>query len=99
MPTDLRWRRVLLKLSGEALTGTEGFGIAPTTVARIADEIGEVVALGGQLAPLFAPGLQAVRRGDLGGPGQTERQVVIHGQNAALPTDAPPSINRVWPVM
>lgn len=56
MPTDLRWRRVLLKLSGEALTGAEGFGIAPVTVGRIADEIGEVVALGGQVGVVVGGG-------------------------------------------
>lgn len=56
MPTDLRWRRVLLKLSGEALTGAEGFGIAPATVGRIADEIGEVVALGGQVGVVVGGG-------------------------------------------
>lgn len=56
MSSDLRWRRVLLKLSGEALTGSEGFGIAPTVVARIADEIGEVVALGGQVGVVVGGG-------------------------------------------
>ena len=40
------YSRVLLKLSGEALMGERSFGIDPDVVARIADEIGEVHALG-----------------------------------------------------
>src|SRR5687767_5508416 len=40
------YARVLLKLSGEALMGERPFGIDPDVVARIADEIGEVHALG-----------------------------------------------------
>jgi uridylate kinase len=37
---------VLLKLSGEALLGSQSYGIDDTFVARIAGEIGEAVALG-----------------------------------------------------
>ncbi|HYT11066.1 MAG TPA: hypothetical protein VEL73_10450, partial [Mycobacteriales bacterium] len=37
------WRRVLLKLSGEALSGGTGLGIDPDVVARIAAEIAAVV--------------------------------------------------------
>src|SRR5688572_10604222 len=40
------YARILLKLSGEALMGERPFGIDPDVVARIADEIGEVHALG-----------------------------------------------------
>ena len=36
--------RVLLKVSGEALMGERRFGIDPTTVERIADEIAQVHA-------------------------------------------------------
>ena len=35
------YRRILLKLSGEALLGAQSFGIDPTVVARIADEVAE----------------------------------------------------------
>ncbi len=42
----LRWKRILLKLSGEALMGDEGFGIDPSVLDRMAMEIREVV-LGG----------------------------------------------------
>jgi uridylate kinase len=44
------YRRVLLKLSGEALMGDQGFGIDAATVGRIADEIADVHALGVELA-------------------------------------------------
>src|SRR5881275_2400241 len=40
-----RFRRVLLKLSGEALMGDRRYGIDPDTLARIADEIVEVQKL------------------------------------------------------
>ncbi len=38
-----RYRRVLIKLSGEALMGQEEYGIDPTLLGRIADEIHELV--------------------------------------------------------
>ncbi|WP_319773990.1 UMP kinase [Breoghania sp.] len=46
MTDDLRWRRVLLKLSGEALMGEQGFGIDPNVVARIVGDIAAAVRLG-----------------------------------------------------
>lgn len=36
---DLKYRRVVLKLSGEALAGEQGFGISPPVVDRLTDEI------------------------------------------------------------
>ncbi|MEW5421026.1 UMP kinase [Amorphus sp. 3PC139-8] len=56
MATDLRWRRILLKLSGEALTGKGGFGIDPAVTSRIADEIKQVVELGGQVGVVVGGG-------------------------------------------
>jgi len=44
------FRRVLLKLSGEALIGSQGFGVDPVTVARIAEEVGEVRKRGVEVA-------------------------------------------------
>jgi uridylate kinase len=41
-----RYRRVLLKLSGEALMGAQSYGIEPDTIGRIAKEIAEVRASG-----------------------------------------------------
>jgi uridylate kinase len=50
MPTDLahppKFRRVLIKLSGEGLMGGREYGLDGTTVARIAEEIRSVVETG-----------------------------------------------------
>ena len=40
------YKRVLLKLSGEALGGEQGYGIDPNTITAIAREVKQVVALG-----------------------------------------------------
>ena len=37
--TALKYQRVLLKLSGEALAGEQGFGISPPVVSRLTDEV------------------------------------------------------------
>jgi uridylate kinase len=50
------YRRVLLKLSGEALAGTRGYGIDPDTLARIAEELREVVELNVQVAVVIGAG-------------------------------------------
>jgi uridylate kinase len=50
------YRRVLLKLSGEALMGPSAYGIHPETLARIAAEIREVAAAGVQLAVVVGGG-------------------------------------------
>jgi len=39
MASDLKYRRVLVKLSGEALAGEQGYGIMPAVVDRLTDEI------------------------------------------------------------
>ncbi len=44
--SDLRYRRILLKLSGEALAGDKGFGFDFDVVGRLADEIRDVVQMG-----------------------------------------------------
>ena len=50
------YRRVLLKISGEALAGQQGYGIEPETINRIAEEIREVVEMGVQLAVVIGGG-------------------------------------------
>lgn len=50
------WRRVLLKLSGEAFAGGESLGIDPTTVAVIARQIAEVVRSGVQVGVVVGGG-------------------------------------------
>jgi len=55
-PASPRYRRVLLKLSGESLMGTRGFGIDPEVVSGIADEIREIRDLGVQVACVIGGG-------------------------------------------
>ena len=50
------YRRVLLKLSGEALQGSEGFGIDPAVLDRMAQEIKELVELGVQVGLVIGGG-------------------------------------------
>ncbi|MBP1752496.1 MAG: pyrH [Geobacteraceae bacterium] len=50
------YRRILLKLSGEALAGDQKFGIDPTTITSIAAEIKEVVESGTQVALVIGGG-------------------------------------------
>jgi uridylate kinase len=50
------YRRVLLKLSGEALLGGQPFGIEPAVVARMADEVAEVCRLGVEMAIVIGGG-------------------------------------------
>jgi uridylate kinase len=62
------YRRVLLKLSGEALMGEQGYGIDPSVTAQVAEEIGEIQALGVQTGIVIGGGnlfrgLEASARG------------------------------------
>ncbi len=50
------FRRILLKLSGEALIGSQGFGIDPAMAARIAAEVDEVRRLGVQIGIVVGGG-------------------------------------------
>lgn len=51
-----KYRRILLKLSGEALAGNEGFGIDPKVLDRMALEIGQLVAIGVQVSLVIGGG-------------------------------------------
>ncbi|MDR2502831.1 MAG: UMP kinase [Deltaproteobacteria bacterium] len=53
---SLRYKRVLLKISGEALAGPGHFGIDPSTVSSLCVEIGEVLRHGVQLAMVIGGG-------------------------------------------
>ena len=61
-----KYKRVVLKLSGEAMAGQSGFGIDPATIKEMVKEIKEVHALGVE-SPLLSvvaisgAGLQALR--------------------------------------
>ena len=52
----LKFKRVLLKLSGEALMGEDAFGINPATLERIVGEIAQVVSLGLEMAVVIGGG-------------------------------------------
>ena len=63
---ELKYRRVLLKLSGEALAGDKQMGIDPHTVSKLCAEIADVADMGLELAlgsvpespPRPVPGIQ-----------------------------------------
>ena len=50
------FRRILLKLSGEALAGDGGFGISPTVIRAIAEEIRDVHAVGVEIGIVIGGG-------------------------------------------
>jgi len=51
-----KYKRVLLKLSGEALAGERGFGIEPSVVDRLTDEIRSIAAMGVSLGVVIGGG-------------------------------------------
>ena len=55
-PTAPLYTRVLLKLSGEALMGTQQFGVDPAVTERIARDVGEIQGLGVQTAIVIGGG-------------------------------------------
>jgi len=59
------YKRILLKLSGEALMGDDAFGINRDTIVRIVEEIGEVTRLGVEVAVVIGGG--NIFRGVAGG--------------------------------
>ena len=56
MAAKAHYQRVLLKLSGEALMGEQGFGIAPETIQYVAGEVRSVVNLGVEVAVVVGGG-------------------------------------------
>src|SRR5580698_10430495 len=54
--SQLAYRRILLKLSGESLQGPQGFGIHGETIQAIAQELKEVHALGIEIAIMVGGG-------------------------------------------
>lgn len=50
------YKRILLKLSGEALAGKQGYGIDPEVIASIAAEVRDVVDLGVEVALVIGGG-------------------------------------------
>ena len=56
MPDSPVYRRVLLKLSGEALMGEQQYGIDPAITTRIATDVGDIQSLGVQAAIVIGGG-------------------------------------------
>ncbi len=53
---ERKYNRILLKLSGEALTGKAEFGIDPKVLDRMAVEVGQLVGLGVQIGMVIGGG-------------------------------------------
>jgi uridylate kinase len=53
---EINYKRILLKLSGEALLGEEDYGIDPLIIGRIAEEISDVVKAGVEVAVVIGGG-------------------------------------------
>lgn len=70
-PPKLAYRRVLLKLSGEALMGEDAFGINRLTIDRMCAEVGGVSRLGVELAVVIGGG--NIFRGVAGGAAGMDR--------------------------
>jgi len=56
LPNELKYQRVLLKLSGEALMGNETYGIDPKVIDRLAAEISELNKKGAEIAVVIGGG-------------------------------------------
>ena len=56
LPNELKYQRVLLKLSGEALMGNEAYGIDPEVIDRLAAEISELNKKGAEVAIVIGGG-------------------------------------------
>lgn len=54
--TTARYRRIVLKLSGEALSGDQGYGIEPKIIQSIASQVKDVVELGVETAIVVGGG-------------------------------------------
>jgi uridylate kinase len=53
---ELKYRRVLIKLSGEALMGDDAYGISPEVIRRIASEINDLTQAGVEVAIVIGGG-------------------------------------------
>ena len=56
MKQELKYKRILLKLSGESLGGEEGKGINEKVMADYAEEIAQVCKMGVQVAIVIGGG-------------------------------------------
>jgi len=72
----MKYRRILLKLSGEALMGSKAYGIDPETISRYAHEIKTVVDAGAQVGIVIGGG--NIFRGIQGAEGGMDRVQADH---------------------
>ncbi|MGV6851311.1 MAG: UMP kinase [bacterium] len=54
--TQINYKRILLKLSGESLLGSQAYGIDPAVIERIAKEVGQVLELGIEIGLVVGAG-------------------------------------------
>jgi uridylate kinase len=54
--SDTKYKRVLLKLSGEAFSGNTAFGIDAPTIAKVAKQISNIAAMGVEVATVIGAG-------------------------------------------
>ncbi len=84
MPAEpLAYKRILLKLSGEALMGEDAYGINHQVMARIVDEIREVMQTGVELA-LVVGGGNFFRGVSVGAQGMDRAQADYMGMLATV---------------
>ncbi|WP_141433444.1 UMP kinase [Bacillus sp. 03113] len=62
--SDPKYKRIVLKLSGEALAGEAGFGINPSVIKSVAEQVKEVAELGVEIALVVGGG--NIWRGKIG---------------------------------
>ncbi|WP_075617550.1 UMP kinase [Paenisporosarcina indica] len=62
--SEPKYKRVVLKLSGEALAGEQGFGLSPEIIMSVAEQVKEVVDLGVEVAVVVGGG--NIWRGKIG---------------------------------
>jgi len=67
--SDTRYKRVLLKLSGEAFSGKTSYGIDAPTIAKVARQISNILSdndarapIFGANSPLYVPGYQVAAK-------------------------------------
>lgn len=69
--SEAQYKRVVIKLSGEALAGEAGFGLSPQIIKSVAEEVKEVVDLGVEVAVVVGGG--NIWRGKVGSEMGMER--------------------------
>ena len=55
-PSQISFKRIMLKISGEALMGEQGYGISPPTIEKIALEVKSVHEMGVQICMVIGGG-------------------------------------------